>query len=49
MSRNYKTYTPAQLMIWIPTLITQNDLHAFYIGKAWLHLRAEALREALRR
>ncbi len=45
MSRQYRTYTPAQLMIWIPQLIARNDLHAFYISKAWLHLRAEVLKE----
>jgi 5-methylcytosine-specific restriction endonuclease McrA len=45
MSRQYKTYTPEQLMIWIPQLIARNDIHAFYISKAWLHLRAEVLKE----
>lgn len=45
MSRQYRTYTPAQLMIWIPQLIARDDLHAFYISHAWLHLRAEVLRE----
>ena len=45
MSRHYRTYTPAQLMIWIPQLIARDDLHAFYISKAWLHLRAQVLQE----
>lgn len=45
MKRQYRTYTPAQLMIWIPQLIARDDLHAFYISKAWLHLRAEVLQE----
>lgn len=41
----YKTYTPSELTVWIPALIAANNLHAFYISKAWLHLRAEVLRE----
>lgn len=45
MKRQYKTYTPAELMAWIPQLIAQNNLHAFYISKAWLHLRADVLKE----
>ena len=43
--RRYKTYTPSELCLWIPRLIAADDLHAFYISKAWLHLRAEVLRE----
>lgn len=43
--KSFKTYTPGELMIWIPELIARGDLHAFYISKAWLHLRAEVLRE----
>lgn len=45
MSCSYRTYTPAELMIWIPQLIARDDLHAFYISHAWLHLRAEVLKE----
>lgn len=45
MKRDIKTYTPAELMVWIPQLIARNDLHAFYISHAWLHLRAEVLKE----
>ena len=45
MSRPYKTYTPAELTVWIRKLVSQNDIHAFYICKAWLHLRAEVLNE----
>lgn len=41
----YKTYTPEELTIWIIQLISRDDLHAFYICKAWLHLRAEVMRE----
>ena len=43
--KRYKTYTPEELTVWIPTLIAKNDIHAFYISKAWLHLRDEVLRE----
>ena len=45
MPRPYKTYSPQELTAWIPQLIARNDLHAFYISKAWLHLRAEVLRQ----
>lgn len=45
MARKYKTYTPEELTVWIRKLIASNDLHAFYICKAWLHLRAEVLKE----
>ena len=45
MSKQYKTYTPAELAEWIPKLAAANDLHAFYICHAWLHLRAEVLKE----
>ena len=45
MSRQYKTYTPSELTAWIPSLIASDNLHAFYISKAWLHLRAEVLKE----
>ena len=43
--RKYRTYTPHELTIWIQELIARDDLHAFYICKAWLHLRAEVLKE----
>jgi len=43
--RKYKTYTPAELTVWIRDLIARNDIHAFYICHAWLHVRAEVLRE----
>jgi len=45
MAREYKTYAPEDLTIWIRDLITRDDLHTFYICHAWLHLRAEVLRE----
>lgn len=45
MPRTYRTYTPEQLTTWIPQLIARDDLHAFYIAKAWLHLRAQVLKE----
>ena len=45
MPKNYRTYTPSQLSTWIPQLVARNDLHAFYISHAWLHLRKEVLRE----
>lgn len=41
----YKTFSPVELAGWIPKLIEADNLHAFYISKAWQHLRAEALRE----
>ena len=40
-----KRRQPEELIAWIPALIAADTLHAFYISKAWLHLRAEALRE----
>lgn len=43
--RTFKTYSPEELTIWIQQLITKDDLHAFYICKAWLHLRADILKE----
>ena len=45
MPRKYRTYTPEELTTWIRTLVARDDLHAFYICHAWLHMRAEALRE----
>ena len=45
MSRSYRTYTPEELTVWIQSLIAKDDIHAFYICKAWLHLRAEVLKE----
>lgn len=45
MPKLYRTYTPEELSIWIPKLITENDIHAFYVCHAWLHLRNEALKE----
>ena len=45
MSRPYKTYTPEELTVWIQSLIAKDDIHAFYICHAWLHLRAEVLKE----
>lgn len=43
--RRYKTYTPAELTVWIRRLIADGDIHRFYISKAWLHLRNEVLDE----
>jgi len=43
--KRYRTFSPSELAAWIPQLIARHDLHAFYITKAWLHLRAEVLRE----
>ncbi|HCC02561.1 MAG TPA: HNH endonuclease [Ruminococcaceae bacterium] len=43
--KTYRTYTPAQLSVWIPQLVARNDMHAFYISHAWLHLREQVLRE----
>ena len=45
MSRPYKTYTPEELTAWIRKLIPTNNLHAFYICHAWIHLRKEVLQE----
>ena len=45
MRKGYRTYTPAELTVWIRELIARDDLHAFYSCKAWLHLRADVLRE----
>ena len=45
MARRYRTYTPAELTVWIRKLAAEDNLHAFYICKAWLHLRAEILRQ----
>jgi 5-methylcytosine-specific restriction protein A len=44
MPRQCKTYTPDELMMWIPALIAANNLHAFYICHAWLHLRDDAMK-----
>jgi 5-methylcytosine-specific restriction endonuclease McrA len=46
MRSHYRTYTPAQLVIWIPQLIAQNNLHFFYCTHAWIHLRNEVLKES---
>ena len=43
MRRSAKDYSPSELTAWIRSLIAADDLHAFYICKAWLHLRAQAL------
>jgi 5-methylcytosine-specific restriction enzyme A len=45
MPRRYKTYTPEELTVWIQELIKKNDIHAFYICHAWLHLRDEVMTE----
>jgi 5-methylcytosine-specific restriction endonuclease McrA len=45
--RTYKRYSPAELVRWIREMESHNDYrhHAFYISKAWLHLRNEVLNE----
>ena len=45
MSRGYRQYTTQELVVWIIQLIAEDNLHAFYICKAWLHLRDEVLQE----
>lgn len=45
MPRSYKTYTPDELTLWIQKLIAEDNIHAFYVCHAWLHLRADVLKE----
>jgi len=45
MKRRYKTYSPSELNNWIKELISTDNIHAFYITKAWIHLRRETLKE----
>ena len=47
MPRRYRTYTPEELTIWIRAMIAHGDTrcHGFYISHAWLHIRADVIRE----
>lgn len=45
MRQSTRQYSPSELTEWIRSLDAANNLHAFYICKAWLHLRAQALEE----
>lgn len=45
--KTFKHFSPTELVRWIRDMEAHGDYrhHAFYISKAWLHLRGEVLSE----